>query len=110
MQIFDTKTKKKAKGKYRLLLVDGHNSHYTLDFLRHAWENQIIVLCYPSHTTHIYQGLDVVIFAVLKHYLSEEHDRWLRDFGKTITKSNFLKFYSTAHVKALTTANILSAF
>jgi hypothetical protein len=81
-----------------------------LDFLRHAQENQIIVLCYPAHTTHIYQGLDVIIFAVLKHYLTEEHDWWLRDFGKTITKSNFLEFYSTAHVKALTTANILLAF
>lgn len=36
--------------------------------------NQIVVLCYPVHTTHIYQGLDVIIFAVLKHYLSKERD------------------------------------
>lgn len=59
-------------GRLRLLLVDGHNSHYTMDFLDYAQEHNIQVLCYPSHSTHVYQGLDVVIFAPLKHRWSEE--------------------------------------
>ena len=37
--------------------------------------NKILVLCYPSHTTHILQGLGVGIFAILKRYLSEEQDK-----------------------------------
>ena len=69
---FDKKTCDKANGHTRLLLVDGHNSHYTMDFLDYAREHNIQVLCYPSHSTHVYQGLDIVIFAPLKRRWSEE--------------------------------------
>ncbi len=62
---FDLYTKAKAHGRPRLLLVDGHNSHYTLAFLLYAIAAHIIVLCYSSHTTHVYQGLDVVVFGIL---------------------------------------------
>jgi hypothetical protein len=93
-----------------VLLVDGHNSHYTLGFLQHARLNQIIILCYPAHTTHIYQGLDVVIFAVLKHFLSDERDKLLRDSGKAIDKTSFLEIYGHAHIRALSKDNILAAF
>lgn len=68
IQLFDEETKGKLTrpGQYRLLLVDGHNSHYTRGFLRYARENNIAVLCYPAHTTHVYQGLDVAVFGALK--------------------------------------------
>jgi hypothetical protein len=110
IKIFDKETAGKANDQYQLLLVDGHNSHYTLAFLLHARLNQIIILCYPAHTTHIYQGLDVVIFAGLKHFLSEERDRWLREHGKVIDKTSFLEIYGHAHIRAITRDTILSAF
>lgn len=62
---FDKHTKEKTDGHDRLLIVDGHNSHYTRGFLQYARARQIHVICYPVHATHVYQGLDVVIFAVL---------------------------------------------
>lgn len=43
-----------------------HSSHYMLGFLEYAHNNNIIVLCYSLHSTHVYQGLDVIIFNVLK--------------------------------------------
>lgn len=107
---FDKETSKKANGEYQLLLVDGHNSHYTHSFLEYARTHQILVLCYPSHTTHIYQGLDVVIFSVLKRHWSEAHDEWKKKTGQLISKTNFLAVYGTAHIKALTQDNILAAF
>lgn len=54
---FNEKMRAKAKGWVWLLLVDGHNLHYTWGFLAYAQNNNIIVLCYPSHSTHIYQHL-----------------------------------------------------
>ena len=63
---FDEQTHEKAAGCPHLLLVDGHSSHYTVEFIKYAREANIIVLCYPSHTTHVLQGLDVVTFAILK--------------------------------------------
>lgn len=63
---------------------------------------------YPSHGTHIYQGLDVVVFPPLKNSWKEIQAHWERD-GHTISKNNFLKVYAKAHQKALTPKNILSA-
>ena len=110
IKIFDEQTEKKSLGKYRLLLVDGHNSHYTIEFLLHARLNMIIVLCYPAHGTHVYQGLDVVIFSVLKRFLAEARDTLLRNTGASLDKTNFLEIYATAHTHTLTKENILQAF
>jgi hypothetical protein len=110
MKIFEAVTRKKANGKWRLLIVDGHNSHYTVAFLLMARLNMVIVICYPAHGTHIFQGLDVVIFSVLKLYLSQERDNLLRSTGKAIDKSNFNMVYAKAYTRALTPENIKSAF
>lgn len=92
------------------MLVDGHNSHYTRGFLEYAREHRIHVLCYPSHSTHLYQGLDVVIFSILKRAWTEFRDAFERNSGKKVTKSNFLTIYAQAHNKALTKENIIAAF
>ena len=93
---FDKKTRAKAWGQVRVLIVDSHNSHYTVEFLNYACDNNIAVLCYPSHTTHVYQGLDVVIFSILKKCWSEERDAHEQATGEPVSKSNFLAIYSKA--------------
>lgn len=111
MKNFDKETKDKVEdGEYRLLLVDGHNSHHTVDFLLYAREHLIVVLCYIPHSTHIFQGLDVVIFSPLKKYIGEERDKWLREHAAAMDKNNFLAIYGRAHVRALTVDNIKVAF
>jgi hypothetical protein len=85
--------------KHCLLLVDGHNSHYTVAFLLLAHLSMII-----------YQGLDVVIFAILKLLLRQECNKLLRDTGKAIDKSNFLSVISNVYIHALTPGNIKTAF
>jgi hypothetical protein len=102
---WDKQTKAKAKGQTRLLLVDGHSSHYTLEFLEHAHDNNVVVLCYPSHSTHVYQGLDVVIFSVLKRTWSDERDRYEAK-GPPVTKGNFMAIYARAHTRTFTEGNI----
>jgi hypothetical protein len=72
---FEKQTRQKAKGQARLLVVDGHNSHYAHAFLEYARTAFIHILCYPSHGTHVYQGLDVVVFGVLKLYWTQEKDQ-----------------------------------
>ncbi|KAF8233409.1 hypothetical protein L208DRAFT_1267098, partial [Tricholoma matsutake] len=44
--------------------------------LEYAWDNNIVVLCYPSHSTHVYQSLDIIIFSVLKRAWSDEQDKF----------------------------------
>jgi len=49
-----------------LLLLDGHSSHYNLEAIKLAAENEIIHFCLLSHTTHVAQPLDVSFFGPLK--------------------------------------------
>jgi hypothetical protein len=106
---WNKQTKAKAGGRTRLLVVDGHSSHYTLGFLEYAHNNNIVVLCYPSHSTHVYQGLDVVIFSVLKRAWSDERDRFEAQ-GPAVTKLNFMAVYARAHTRTFTEGNIRAAF
>jgi hypothetical protein len=107
---FDKQTCAKAAGRQRLLVVDGHNSHYTHAFLEYACKNRIVVLCYPSHSTHIYQGLDVVIFNILKRWWTEARDKYEQQCGHKVDKTNFLSIYAEAHLQALSKENIIVAF
>ena len=72
--------------------------------------NKILVLCYPSHATHIYQGLDVVVFSVLKRYIREERDKHEQTTGEKFSKSNFLQIYGRAHIRAMIPEIIETAF
>jgi hypothetical protein len=90
---FDKKTREKANGQARLLIVDGHNSHYTKEFLDYARENKIHILCYPAHATHVYQGLDVVVFGPLKWYWTQERDAFETEKQQKVTKANFVSIY-----------------
>ncbi|KAF8239052.1 hypothetical protein L208DRAFT_1152642, partial [Tricholoma matsutake] len=107
---FDQQTRWKAKGQAWVLLLDGHNSHYTRGFLEFARAVWIHILCYAAHGTHVYQGLDVVIFATLKLYWTQEKDRWEREKWEKISKTNFLAIYGAVHKWALTPANVKMAF
>lgn len=68
------------------------------------------MLCYPAHTTHILQGLDVVIFTTMKLYLSDEWDKWEWETGQKISKTNFLAIYGRAHLHTLMAKNIKATF
>ena len=108
---FDKHTAAKAiGGKYRPLLMDGHNSHYTHGFLEYAHTHQILVLCYPAHTTHVLQGLDMVVFSVLKHFWTIERDRHERETGGKVDKTNFLGIYGRAHLRTMNPDTIHAAF
>jgi hypothetical protein len=107
---FHEQTKRDAAGKTRLLVVDGHISHFTKPFLNFAQKHRIQVLCYPTHATHIYQGLDVVVFGPLKLYWSVEKKRYEQEKRQPVTKENFLVIYGAAHICAFTPETIKAAF
>ncbi|CAA7258476.1 unnamed protein product [Cyclocybe aegerita] len=98
---FERMTREKAGGRWRVLYVDGHGSHVTCGFLMFCKAHKIHVLCYPAHTTHIYQGLDVVIFSLMKQRFSENRDKLFRETGQEISKENFLKVYGDTHLAIL---------
>jgi hypothetical protein len=68
---FDAHTKPRKVGRYRLLILDGHESHLNQDFKDYCKENNILTLCMPPHSSHILQLLDVVCFSPLKRKYSQ---------------------------------------
>jgi hypothetical protein len=73
IQVFDRETKARARQSWRLLYIDGHGSHVTLEFLEYRGANRILVACFPPHATHTVQPLDVVVFKSLSSAYSREH-------------------------------------
>ena len=54
-----------------LLIEDGHSSHMSLEVIKLAQDNDIQLLCLPSHTTHLLQPLYVGVFKSLKSNFSQ---------------------------------------
>jgi hypothetical protein len=52
-ELFNKKTRQKARRDWRLLFVDGHGSHVTLKFFEGAPAHKLLVAVYPPHSTHM---------------------------------------------------------
>lgn len=62
-----------------LLLFDGHASHLTYATVKHAIDNEIIIICLPPNTSHALQPLDVGVFGPLKLKWKDILKDWLRE-------------------------------
>ena len=62
---FDRHTIHQTRGIYRLLILDGHTSHISVNFVQYCQDHQIVLLYLPPHSTHYLQPLDVGIFGPL---------------------------------------------
>ncbi|KID81257.1 transposase [Metarhizium guizhouense ARSEF 977] len=107
---FDKHTVDKRTGQYRLLIIDGHGSHHTVEFIQYAEDHDIVLFGLPPYLTHILQPLDVVVFQPLKHYHAKALDMVVRDGCLHVTKSEFLAIIESVRRHALKEATILSAF
>ena len=102
-KIFESHTT--SKGRPRVLIVDGHDSHVTIEFIQFCIESSIRLYCLPPHTTHLLQPLDVGLFGPLQHAYSKAVDDTMRTGVSGIFKGNFL-----AREAAYTSSNILNAW
>jgi hypothetical protein len=101
---------KYCKGKWRLLIFDGHGSHQTAEFRDFCLQNYILTLCMPAHTSHILQPLDVSCFGPLKKAYGSQIENKMRLGINHITKEEFLPTFHTAHRQVMTMENITSGF
>jgi hypothetical protein len=106
---FDPATRDKAAGQYRLLILDGHNSHCTFTFCKYAADKKIIIICLPSHTTHALQPCDVGAFGPLTQSWKCEVTLASQSLI-AIRKDNLLAHYHTVRIEALKITTIQSAF
>jgi hypothetical protein len=108
---------------WRLLVIGGHHTHTTVDFMWECFLNKIYILFLPAHSTHFLQPLDVAVFAPLKKafrrhlgklrvYVSALLPllRLLKDIGAVIATQWRRRFCSTATACFLRAARHILSF
>lgn len=107
---FDPQTREKAGTDTRVLIMDGHSSHYTADLLEFCIANNIKVYGYPPHCTHALQGLNVVCFAKVKETWKTHLNSFEQLHRHGVNKEDFLGTWGRAYNEAFTKENVCSAF
>jgi hypothetical protein len=107
---FDFHTASRTKGKYRLLILDGHESHHSEEFETYCQEHNIITLCMPPHSSHLLQPLDLGCFGLLKKAYSHQIEQLMRMNISHISKLEFLCAFREAFFASITEKNIQGGF
>lgn len=106
---FEPKTR--TEGRWRLLILDGQESHRSAYFLWLAKINRIRVLFLPPHTSHVLQPLDVSIFGPVKSRYRTEVRHLVDELGWTnLAKRHFVSFYAEAREAVLIPSTIRTGF
>ena len=107
---FDQATKGRTRGVYRLLILDGHESHHSVDFEDFCKANNIVTLCMPPHSSHFLQPLDVGCFSPLKASYGKRIEQMMRMQITHITKEDFFDAFVEAFHASITANNIRAGF
>jgi hypothetical protein len=107
---FNQHTASRTKGKYRLLILDGHESHHSTEFELYCQKSNIITLCMPPHSSHYLQPLDVGCFGPLKQAYGRQVEDLMRTHITHISKLEFLCAFREAFFTSMTEKNIQGGF
>jgi hypothetical protein len=107
---FDHHTARRTKGTYRLLILDGHESHHSTEFELYCQTHNIITLCMPPHSSHLLQPLDVGCFGPLKQAYGRQIEDLMRAHINHVSKLEFLCAFREAFFTSMTEKNIQGGF
>jgi hypothetical protein len=94
-------------GRWTLLIMDGHGSHISAEFIMLCKENNLQVLYLPAHASHLLQPLDLNPFSVLKNrYRQELRELSALDDAAPIKKDRFIQLYEKARGHGLSPYSI----
>jgi hypothetical protein len=96
LKLFDAHSKGRTVSSHRMLIVDGHESHKSLQFQQYCKNYKIVPVCMPPHSSHLLQPLDVGYFAPLKKAYSRQVENAMRNRINHITKPEFLPCFKVA--------------
>jgi hypothetical protein len=79
----------------KLLIMDNHGSHISLDIIDKAREHNIHILALPAHSSHLTQPLDVGVFKHVKSAWKEVVEVFFRESGfKNVEKNVFASLFA----------------
>src|SRR5271156_3086549 len=98
-------------GRPRILLLDGHGSHATHEFMWDCFKNNVHLVYLIAHSSHVLQPLDLACFSPLKsRYRAQIADLARFEDSAPVKKIRFVEYYHKARDEALTPYNILAGW
>ena len=97
----------------KLLLMDGHASHISLEVIKLAKANNVHLLCFPSNSTHLTQPIDVAVLKPAKvAWRKEVETQGLATNFKEICKQSFASLFAkvVASGKAFLRRHVVAGF
>ncbi len=110
MKHFDEHTKLRTVEMYRLLIIDEHESHNSLEFQEYCQKHKIITLCMLFHSSHLLQSFDVNCFSSLKRVYEAQIIDLIRNRINHVNKLEFLSAFKIAFEKTFISRNIFFNF
>src|ERR1700683_1334494 len=90
--------------------MDRHSSHYTSEILKYVMANNIVILRYPPHCTHVLQGLDIVCFAKMKTEFRHEIQTFENLHMSKVTKGDFVGVFGHVFLCTFMKDTVKAAF
>ena len=110
IQHFDRHTEGRSTSAYRMLIIDGHDSHMSAEFDDYCKLNKIVTVSMPAHSSHLLQPLDVGLYSPLKPAYGRPINLFIQVSIIHITKAEFFIAYLAAHNAIFTEKNIKARF
>ena len=93
-----------------MIVLNGYNSYYSIQFEAYCQKNNIIIFCIPAYSFYLTQPLDVRCFSAFKRVYSCELEDFIKAYIIYITKLEFFIVFKSAYFKAITLDNIKAGF
>ena len=96
---------------WRLLVLDGHGSHETDEFMWLCFLNKVYLIFLPPHSSHVLQPLDLAVFAPLKQFYRKlVNNMTLWSDASALGKRKMQENYRKARLGAFSAKNIKSGW
>jgi hypothetical protein len=93
---FEKHTVGRKTGTYRLLVLNGHESHHSAEFETFCKAHNIVTLYMPPHSSHLLQPLNVALFGPLKRNYGRMIENLMRISLTRISKEDFFPAFKNA--------------
>jgi hypothetical protein len=95
---------------WKVLLMDGHRSHLSPEFVLLALQYNIQPYQFPGHLTHVMQPLDIGVFQPYKHWHQKAIQHALYSLEVDYNIASFLRDLSSIRTDTFKTSTVKSAF
>jgi hypothetical protein len=92
----------RAKSLYRILVLDRHKNHESIEFQDYYKSYNIITLGLSPHSFYFTQPLDVGCFSVLKRLYSQQIEILIKAYIYYIIKIEFFIAFKTIYPQSIT--------